>query len=233
MSQVQYNWHLEYRPRGFSQRAPLAFQAFAEIDRSAVQACRDENASIGEPEEYNGFYWRDHIRRYVIDSASRYSYVFDSLIDRMNAEWSDRIEQPGLMTEADAVNYFLAFVHQFPYSYDKRSIGIDEYARFPLETLWDQTGDCECLAILLAALLHRAQVAPVAIVHTRNASLFGRRNGHIAVGAALSPDSSMSGTYFSENGRNYFYCETTGRGWTVGELPPGLHSAQFWVYPVG
>ena len=47
--------------------------------------------------------------------------------------------------------------------------------------------------------------------------------GHMAGGIALP---GCDGTYVEDDGVDYFYCETTGVGWYVGDLPPdieGMH----------
>jgi hypothetical protein len=41
--------------------------------------------------------------------------------------------------------------------------------------------------------------------------------GHIAVGVA---GNDLYGFYYLCGDVKYYYCETTGRGWVVGELPP-------------
>ena len=40
--------------------------------------------------------------------------------------------------------------------------------------------------------------------------------GHIALGVS----GNFTGTSIPYNGTKYYYCETTGTGWTVGTLPP-------------
>ena len=42
--------------------------------------------------------------------------------------------------------------------------------------------------------------------------------GHIAFGVP----GDFSGAYFTYNNDKYYYCETTGTGWTAGKLPNGI-----------
>ena len=48
------------------------------------------------------------------------------------------------------VNFALAFVQSIPYSTDSNSTGYQDYPRFPIETLVDNTGDCKSHSILFA-----------------------------------------------------------------------------------
>jgi hypothetical protein len=41
---------------------------------------------------------------------------------------------------------------------------------------------------------------------------------HEATGVAM-PLSTTYGSYYNKNGKDYFYCETTGSGWKLGEVP--------------
>ncbi len=45
---------------------------------------------------------------------------------------------------------------------------------------------------------------------------------HVAVGVACS---DASGTYYELSGVNYYYCETTGDGWNIGQIPDDRDSA--------
>ncbi len=51
---------------------------------------------------------------------------------------------------------------------------------------------------------------------------------HLAVGV-LGGD-GVYGTYWNYNDGHYFYCETTGDGWTIGQLPSAYSTAS--VYPI-
>ena len=56
------------------------------------------------------------------------------------------------LDKADAVNVLLRFTQTIPYKYDSESMGEDEYWKFPLETLYDNNGDCEDTSILFCAI---------------------------------------------------------------------------------
>lgn len=115
--------------------------------------------------------------------------------------------------ELDAKGYVLRFVQCIHYSYDSDSTARDEYARYPIETLYEYTGDCEDTAILLASLYEAMGYDTVLIAMT----------GHMATGVTSE---SATGGHVLFHGKEYYYCETaTDDDFNVGELPepmPGV-----------
>jgi len=105
----------------------------------------------------------------------------------------------------------VSFAQHFRYRTDEESVGIEEYWRYPLETLYDGEGDCEDTAILAAAVLRR-------MGHT--VALFVTEN-HAAL-AVSAPPGIVQGHYMAVDGLRFYYCETSSAGWVVGELPPGV-----------
>ncbi|MCL0071918.1 hypothetical protein M1N51_01730, partial [Peptococcaceae bacterium] len=89
-----------------------------------------------------------------------------------------------------------------------------EYPRYPLETLVDQKGDCEDTSILLASILD-AMGFDVALVYVAPPA-------HMVVGVT---GENLSGFYYEYSGRKYYYLETAGPGWVVGEVPWEEHRA--------
>ena len=52
------------------------------------------------------------------------------------------------------------------------------------------------------------------------------------MGVGVLGDDSIDGYYYTAGGEKYFYVETTGEGWEVGELPPDYiyESANIWPF---
>jgi hypothetical protein len=100
---------------------------------------------------------------------------------------------------------------------------IEEYARFPMETLYDKRGDCDCKAVLAAALFIAAGV-PVLFLVSHN---------HAAIAVSI-PEEHFSQTtegvvFITFNGKPYYYCETTGVGWKIG-IQPENHNIKTFQY---
>ena len=122
-------------------------------------------------------------------------------------------------TGAREVNFVASFVQSMPYEFDNVTTGYQEYARYPLETLVDGRGDCECKSILTAELLDLLgyKLALISLPE------------HVAVGVYLL---NGSGSSYSKDGVNYLYLETTQTGWMVGDMPPAYNGVSASLYPV-
>lgn len=121
-------------------------------------------------------------------------------------------------TESEKINLVIAFVQSLPYTSDNVTTSYDEYPRYPLETLVDNGGDCEDAAILTAALLESLNYDSVLLGFP----------GHIAVGVAID----TSGSYYLYDNQKYFYLETTGEGWQIGEKPEDFKDMSATIYPL-
>lgn len=120
----------------------------------------------------------------------------------------------------ETVNLAVAFVQGLPYTVDSETSPFDEYPRYPIETLVDNGGDCEDTSILLASLLRAMDYSVVLL----------RLPGHMAVGV-LGGD-GINGTYWTYQGKKYYYVETTGTGWEIGELPDSYKNASATIWPM-
>ncbi|MHA1475380.1 MAG: hypothetical protein ACTSQ5_09350 [Promethearchaeota archaeon] len=104
------------------------------------------------------------------------------------------------------------------------SDGVDDFSKYPIETLCEGCGDCEDKSILFASLV-RALDYDVRIFIME---------GHCCVGVKLdSSPTHADGTWgvtFSDG--KYYNCETTGYGWLIGDLPVEYQSEPIYSYPV-
>lgn len=123
-------------------------------------------------------------------------------------------------TKYDDVMNVVTFVQALPYTSDKVTTGYDEYPRYPVETLVDDGGDCEDTSILTAALLNEMGYGIVLLEFP----------GHMAVGVKCSDD--YPGTYYEYNGAKYFYLETTGNGWAIGQVPDEFKGSEAIIRPM-
>ncbi len=101
----------------------------------------------------------------------------------------------------ETIGFVTAFVQQLPYVKEA-----GEYPKFPVETLADRGGDCEDSSILLATLLDRMGYDMLLV----------NPPGHMAVALACK---NCTGPAYEKDGRKYYYIETTGKGFEVGEIP--------------
>ena len=108
------------------------------------------------------------------------------------------------------------------YEYDEDSMqrivgkAYPEYGRFPLETLVDEVGDCECTSILCASLLSYQGIPCALLPVTIHGNAFEDKSFHFAVG--LRVDKGILGfggvnaidnlSLFKYQGKQYLYGET-------------------------
>ncbi len=119
----------------------------------------------------------------------------------------------------DTVSFALAFVQSLLYTSDSETSGYDEYPRFPLETLVDDGGDCEDTSILFATLTLIMNYSTVYI----------NPPDHVAVGVW---GKDLPGTYYTYNDKNYYYCETTGEGFEIGETPIAYRNQKAYIFDI-
>jgi hypothetical protein len=137
----------------------------------------------------------------------------DAYLDELVAEIGETAQAEGF-TERQTAEFAIAFVQSLPYSADSVTTPFDEYPRYPIETLVDMGGDCEDTSILLASLLDRMGHGVVFLIFAGTETA----EGHAAIGVAGIAGSL--GTYWEYAGSRYYYLETTGTGWAIGEAPP-------------
>ncbi|WP_051688175.1 transglutaminase-like domain-containing protein [Desulfofalx alkaliphila] len=113
-------------------------------------------------------------------------------------------------TPQETVELVISFVQNIEYADDEETKGRAQYARYPIETLVDQVGDCEDTSILLAAILNEMDYGAVLIL------LPDDPVGHMAVGIK---GENLPGAYYEYRGSRYYYVETTAPGWPIGEIP--------------
>jgi hypothetical protein len=147
----------------------------------------------------------------------------DEYIGKLVNELRDYARQAGY-DEYETVSFMAAFVQSLPYTSDSVTTGYDEYPRYPIETLVDNGGDCEDTAILMAALVKTLDYGVVLLIFPQSA----QTAGHCAVG--IKGGEGIYGTSWSYSGAKYYYLETTGTGWKIGETPKEYKAATARIY---
>lgn len=182
-------------------------QATVRISRSAYQRMRQLNPfTLGEcpPGETIG--------RWVTEG-----HTVD--VDRAAQALSQISEEHGYSSFAE-MSSVLAFAQTTSYQSDEDTRGQPEFWQYPVETLYDRTGDCEDSTILTAALLRRLGHGVVILLMP----------DHAAIGVAAPP--GIQGDFVTWNGTRYFYAETTAEGWRIGDMPARYTNADAEVVPI-
>lgn len=142
-----------------------------------------------------------------------YNYMSFILSDYDRGVVTDLVDSLKIrnLNQYDAIAKAASFVQSFPYTTDNQSKMVNDYARFPIETLVDGTGDCEDKTILLAAILYELGGDFVLIMF----------DDHVAVG--VNCDGVEAKEVYLHEGKSYFYIETTADNWDIGAIPEKYH----------
>jgi hypothetical protein len=144
-------------------------------------------------------------------------YYVRSLADKLNQTATDMH-----YGSYDKVSFALAFVQSLPYTSDNVTEGYNEYPRFPIETLVDDGGDCEDTSILFATITLIMGYGTVYI----------NPPDHYAVGILGNGLHGTSWEYPQGSNKTYYYCETTGDGFKIGQLPQEFAGQSAYIYPI-
>ena len=132
----------------------------------------------------------------------------------------DRATIRNLAESFNSLDSVISFVQSLRYVSDLDSKGEEEYVRFPIETLVDGEGDCEDLAILAASILHEMGYDVLLVVLP----------DHLAL--AVDCRDVDEGTFFTYQGRKYYFLEVTNPGWKIGQIPDEFSNSQAKLVPL-
>jgi len=151
------------------------------------------------------------------DARARFVTSEEKVIKDLAAELKSLANNQNYNSK-ETVNFILSFVQDqgnIKYLEDNETKGCNEYWRYPVETLVDQTGDCEDTTVLFASIIDELEYDVVLLLYIWDQD--GEDLGHLAGGVHLS---GSNGHYVKDsNGKKYYYCETTASDFKIGELP--------------
>ena len=165
---------------------------------------------------YNTYKSRTRKRDYDLFASDPYDdwlikNIADTLLSLSKDYGLEENKVPGLC---------VSFIQSLNYTSDFVSSGYDQYPRFPYETLYDSGGDCEDTSILSVAILQEMGYDVVLLELPE----------HMALG--IKCDSEPEGRSFEYNNNHYYYLETTGSNWQIGEMPEEYKDEPVQVIPV-
>ena len=113
-------------------------------------------------------------------------------------------------SDEEFANNVLAFVHQIPYSISK--------SKYPVETLADNSGDCDVLSFLAASIMKAGNLNVVLLVYR------DLPTSHMNIGVQLPHAPTYDGaetgaTSYEYNNETYWVAECTPGNWKVGYQP--------------
>lgn len=150
-------------------------------------------------------------------------YVTDDNDDEWIGEIVNKFKTEGQKcgySDDEIVKLMISFVQSLDYATDLDATGYDEYPKFPLETLYDRGGDCEDTCILLASLIREFGYGTVLIIF----------DDHMGIG--IKGETGGIGSYFEYADTPYYYVETTGENWGIGEIPDAYQKEKASIVPL-
>lgn len=209
----------------------LADDSRSEYEREAIEGAYRlsfEGSTQGRPWSVGFYIYKSSYARAVSEprGRSRPEYVAhaqqEGFADELAEILADEAENNGFTDKQMQVEFVIDFVQNLPYVPDDVSKGFDDYTKFITETVVEAGGDCEDTAIMLAAVL---QAEPFGYD-----TVLIQPPEHMAVGIYGKDD--LPGVYWEYEGRRYYYIETTGKGWGIGDIPDTYRDAKAYVHQV-
>lgn len=160
-----------------------------------------------------------HFKKLKRIETADYSYyiqpdIYDEYQEKDTSLLFQKIKhlaEKNMLTEQEIAGLILSFVQNIPAEEDN-----DNYFKYPYETLYENKGDCEDMAILASYLLNKFDIDNV-IIETED---------HVGLGIAVPSE----GLVFNFNDKEYYYAETTGSGYHIGEKPDSITLDEIKIY---
>lgn len=163
--------------------------------------------------------WYDE--EFVVEYYS--AFIEDPEIDRFLDEFLkpfERIKRTDNLNDEEFLEIMITFVQQIPY--DRYA---PEYPRFPIEVIYDETGDCDEKSLLLLGMLSHEGYDVAFIIFPDI--------HHATAGIRINPSGNPSFRVFeSPDKAKYFYIETTIPTY-IGLYSEEFEQAEAVVIPIG
>lgn len=169
---------------------------------------------------------------YINAKQSNTTNISDVITQAYNSGISSKIsdityqeaKSNGYSTQKETINYALQAIQELPYVRDGGNY--DAYSKFPSETLVEAGGDCEDTTILLASILAGSN-------YKQKTSLIwlpAEQPTHIGLG--IKGNDTFTGSYYQHNDDKYYYAETTGQNWKIGQIPEQFQTETARIEPL-
>jgi hypothetical protein len=161
----------------------------------------------------------------ISDSSKYTSMVTDSHADSLINILVQNIKDAVLtydLKKTDTVDLVGAFVQSLIYASQDTASPYDNRPLYPIETLFEQGGDCEDTSILAATLLQKLEYNQVFFVFSQPK--------HVALGIDNPASPYVNGWEYQA--KRYIYLETTGDNYIVGAAPSVYTTLQPEILPI-
>ena len=167
---------------------------------------------------YHQYKSKDHTCCFEEEDYLKYSTPDVAYITTAAQSLEDLAIANGFTSQIEKAEFILAFVGAIPYELDPDD-GWD-HPKYPIETLWEYSGDCEDSSALYASLMESLGYRTVLVLLEAKFYPSDEWGGHAMIGIYIP---SFSGEYFTldSDSRQYYFAETT--EWLDGESGIGIN----------
>lgn len=164
--------------------------------------------------------WGKVYRELVREGKGTIDFLIDSLISISVDRNLNRVELAEMV---------VTFVQDIPYSYilgkdcetyetkGKPCVGnVALGILSPYEFIHTLHGDCDTRSVLIYAILSELGYDPMIVISYQYAH------------AMLALNVPAAGDHLKHRGNNYYFWETTAKGWPIGMLPPSTGNVKYW-----
>ena len=155
----------------------------------------------------------DHSTRGIeyIEDYARFSTPSEQYVIDLATDLENMAIQNGYTTDLEIAEFIYAFVGAIEYQFDIEAMGQSDYAKYPIEMLWHQAGDCEDAATLYISLVEAIGFDAMLMVGLVKENSEEDWGGH-AWAVIYIPDHSGDGWYGigSKSSLPFYFVEATG-----------------------
>lgn len=145
--------------------------------------------------------------------SNYYRYLGDSYNEEMVGQFVSVFKKLQTITGYSNDEMLLEVIHfiqsNFLYDHDDATYRVEDYPKYPIETVVERSGDCEDMSFLAASIIKGLGFGV--------ALLLFEDEGHCAIG--IKGDEGLHGAHYEVDGESYYYIEVTSKGWEVGVVP--------------
>jgi transglutaminase-like putative cysteine protease len=181
-----YTW--EYDNREFSMNLILDYALYAEA--------KNQDHTVG------GIY--------DVASYARFSTPHEDYVVQLANDLENMAVSNGYTSTLEIAEFVYAFVGAIQYVLDSEGVGVSDYPKYPIEMLWDASGDCEDAAIMYVSLIEALGYDALFTVGLVKQSSDEDWSGH-AWALVHIPNHSGAGWYGpgAKSGTPFYFVEAT------------------------
>lgn len=164
--------------------------------------------------DYSTFKNMDHtVDYYDISTYARFATPDEQYVVSFANTLENMAIQNGFTSDLDKAEFIYAFVGDIQYVLDIEGSNVSEYPKYPIEMLWEASGDCEDAAILYISLIEALGYDAMLATGLVKSDSDDDWGGH-AWALVNIPGESGLGTYYwgldDESNTKFYFVEATG-----------------------